>query len=231
MKKSIIFALNTLGWLAVLLALVMGCVRAVGADPQLYHRLQTKADILAYAGISDQDLMDLDARLADYLFAPMDADPAFDNRPLPVFGQSQPPFNAKELTHLADCRKLLAPTADLRLLAGLIAVGVALLLCGGRRGLRPGPLWLASSLILLPITFLGLWAVMDFNAAFNFFHRIFFTNDLWLLDPDTDLLIRICPSTMFAHMGLRIALQSAAALLGLPLLLSAVSALQKRKRK
>ena len=33
----------------------------------------------------------------------------------------------------------------------------------------------------------------DFTAAFLRFHEIFFTNDLWLLDPSVDLLVNIVP--------------------------------------
>ncbi len=33
----------------------------------------------------------------------------------------------------------------------------------------------------------------DFNKYFIIFHHIFFNNDLWMLNPDTDLLINIVP--------------------------------------
>ena len=38
---------------------------------------------------------------------------------------------------------------------------------------------------------------MDFNRLFILFHRIAFTNDLWLLNPRTDLLIRLMPIGFF----------------------------------
>ena len=77
----------------------------------------------------------------------------------------------------------------------------------------------------------GVWAAIDFNSAFNFFHRILFTNDLWLLNPETDLLIRICPSSMFESMGLRIALRAAVILLGVPVLLTVLKWISNRVRK
>ena len=116
----------------------------------------------------------------------------------------------------------------------MLLLAGALLILAGRR-LRPGiagPAWLASALILLPIGIFGVWAAVDFNAAFTCFHRILFTNELWLLNPETDLLIRICPPSMFANMGLRIGLRSAAALLGVPLLLTILKWISNaRKRK
>lgn len=46
---------------------------------------------------------------------------------------------------------------------------------------------------------LGLVALyfIDFDWAFRKFHEIFFTNDLWLLDPRTDRLIQLMPLKFF----------------------------------
>ena len=233
MKKRLFFVLNTVGWLMVFAVLLMLAVYSVASDDGLYYQLQTEAGVLDTAGISAADLRLLDERLSDGLFAPLNADTAFDNREMEVFGSMQPPFHARELTHLYDCRMLLSPTQPGMLYAVLL-LAAALLIFAGRR-LRPevvGSAWLASALVLLPIVMLGIWAVIDFNSAFSFFHRLLFTNDLWLLDPATDLLIRICPSGMFASMGLRIALRAAAVLLGIPAVLTILKRISDtRKRK
>ena len=49
---------------------------------------------------------------------------------------------------------------------------------------------------------LALWAAFDFDRFFTLFHRIAFTNDLWLLNPRTDLLIRLMPESLFIDLGL-----------------------------
>ena len=232
MRRKVGLALTALGWLLIFAVLLMFAVYSVASDDGLYYQLQSEADVLDAAGISGETLRELDARLSDGLFAPLNADAAFDNREIEVFGSMQPPFNERELAHLYDCRRLLSPTQPGILYVLLVAAG-ALLILAGRR-LRPGiagPAWLASALILLPIAILGVWAVIDFNAAFTFFHRLLFTNDLWLLDPATDLLIRICPSSMFANMGLRIALRAVAVLLGVPLLITILKWISNRVRK
>ena len=217
----------------VLIVLLMFAVYSVASDDDLYYRLQTEAGVLDSAGISGKDLRILDKRLSDGLFVPLNADTAFDNGEIEVFGRMQPPFNERELTHLYDCRRLLSPTQPGMLYGLLLLPGALLLLLGGRnfrRG-RIGAAWAAAGMILLPIVVLGVWAAKDFHAAFNFFHRLLFTNDLWLLDPRTDLLIRICPASMFANMGLRIGLYAALALLGLPVFLSILHRIiEKRKR-
>ena len=38
---------------------------------------------------------------------------------------------------------------------------------------------------------------MFFSESFIYFHKLFFNNDLWLLDYKTDLMIRILPEEFF----------------------------------
>lgn len=228
MKKQIAPVLSAVGWLCLLLGLLFFGARFIVFDPELYYKLQLEADVPASAGVSEADLRLLDQRLADGLAAPRNVDQAFENGEIEVFGALQPPFNERELRHLYDCRRLLAPLANVYLQMALLAAGLGLLLCGKRlygrgtgeplRAAWLGSVWLAAALLLAPIIALGAWAAVDFDAAFTFFHRLLFSNDLWLLTPETDLLIRICPASMFAGMGLRLLLLSAGILLGLPAL-------------
>ncbi|WP_353948092.1 TIGR01906 family membrane protein [Sporolactobacillus sp. Y61] len=46
--------------------------------------------------------------------------------------------------------------------------------------------------------------VLDFNAAFVFFHEILFTNDYWIFDAASDPVITILPETFFLHAALLI---------------------------
>lgn len=216
----------------LLLAMVFASVRDAGLNPRLYFDLQMEAGILEEAGISEADLLQLDVGLARYLKGEQDD---LDYR-MPVFGQMQSAFNRRELEHLQDCRRLFAPVVNPWLNLGLAVLGVYLALQGrhrsdlDRRRYLLGA-WLAAGVILLPLGVFGLWAAADFSSAFTCFHKILFTNDLWLLNPATDLLIRICPAGMFAGLGLRIGLKSLAALLGLPLLLTLLYKLEKRKKE
>lgn len=40
-------------------------------------------------------------------------------------------------------------------------------------------------------------AMTDFNSYFVRFHEMFFTNDLWLLNPKTDRMIQLLPEVFF----------------------------------
>ena len=51
--------------------------------------------------------------------------------------------------------------------------------------------------ILAAVTLIIIAACIDFDSLFVLFHKVAFTNDLWLLDPRTDLLIRLMPIEFF----------------------------------
>ena len=56
----------------------------------------------------------------------------------------------------------------------------------------------------LPFLMLMFLMYVDFNKYFTIFHKIFFRNDLWLLDPKTDRLVNIFPEEFFSNMAIKI---------------------------
>ena len=233
MKKWVFFGMNTLGWLMIFVVLLMLAVYGVASDNDLYYQLQLEAGVPDSAGISAEDLRFLDKWLSLGLFAPLNTDTAYLNPEIEVFGKLQRAYNDREITHLYDCRRLISPIQPGSLYFLLLAPGIFLICCGGKR-YRSGRLcaaWIALALMLLPLGIFGIWAAIDFDAAFTFFHRLLFSNDLWLLNPQTDLLIRICPQSMFEEMGMRIALRAGIMLLGVPLLLTILKLVSDRRKR
>ncbi len=51
---------------------------------------------------------------------------------------------------------------------------------------------------------LGALAATDFSDLFLEFHLLSFSNDLWLLDPRTDNLIRLFPQEFFLDAAMRV---------------------------
>ena len=71
---------------------------------------------------------------------------------------------------------------------------------------KPAYLLLTSVLsIALPVS-LGLLIAMNWDRFFVVFHEIFFNNDYWIFDYDTDPVIRILPDGFFMHSALMILL-------------------------
>ena len=114
-------------------------------------------------------------------------------------------FQPHEAAHMADCRDLIGLAGRLRLVFGgalLALAGAGVILRSERkvfaRGMLRG-LGAAAGAGLL----IALWALFDFDGLFTAFHRLAFTNEGWLLDPRTDLLIRLMPTEFFEALGLR----------------------------
>ena len=209
MKKATGFALCLLGAASMILWGILWSIEYVGTDAELYRELQfgAREDILSHAGISEEDLVRVDGALADCLRGDVQA---LDGLEAEVFGEMQPAFNARELAHMEDCRELFELARKVRgviKVFGPLSAVLGFVLLKDRKRIRLSAC-LGPLVLVLPLGALAVWAAADFNAAFNFFHRMLFTNDLWLLDPRTDLLIRICPQGMFMNMGLRIGVMS-----------------------
>ena len=217
-KRTLIAALClTLGLAVLMFILALTALHAVGTDAELYYAEQTAADVLPLAGISDEDLRALDGAMAAYLAGDPSGLLPDGETPLSltVFGQPQPAFNDREMAHMRDCFDLFAL---LRKVRGRLIPWAILLTLGGawllnnRRRARLCAL-LSPLILLVPLGGFAIYAMADFDAAFTLFHKILFKNDLWLLDPATDLLIRVCPASMFMHMGVRILVFSLIAML------------------
>ncbi|HWR60355.1 MAG TPA: DUF1461 domain-containing protein, partial [Clostridia bacterium] len=58
---------------------------------------------------------------------------------------------------------------------------------------------------IAPVLLIVVLMSIDFYKYFTVFHKIFFTNDLWLLDPAVDRLVNIFPQAFFTDMAFSIA--------------------------
>lgn len=106
-------------------------------------------------------------------------------------------FNAREQQHMADvqglfalCRTVLWTGAALS--AMLAAAAMLLRVSGFRRTFR----WALLG-VLAALTIVAVIAAVDFDSLFILFHEVAFVNELWLLDPRTDMLIRLMPIGFF----------------------------------
>ena len=114
-------------------------------------------------------------------------------------------FQPHEAAHMADCRGLIGLAGRLRWIAAAAALlsAAAGAVLRRRRDVTGGML---AGLCGAAAVFTGItvWALADFDGLFVTFHRLAFTNDGWLLDPRTDLLIRLMPVNFFITLGTRI---------------------------
>lgn len=62
-----------------------------------------------------------------------------------------------------------------------------------------------TSLYTLIFTaFIGVFAYINFNVFWTMFHKVFFSNDLWLMDPSVDALVNLFPEQLFMALVFKI---------------------------
>ena len=130
-------------------------------------------------------------------------------------GRSYLCFQSHEAGHMADCRELIGLAGTVRWVSGaamLILAGAGILILHRRKAFAGG---IITGLCAAGAVITGLivWAAVNFDGLFVTFHRAAFTNDGWLLNPRTDLLIRLMPVNFFIALAAGVMLQVLAAML------------------
>ncbi|MEG0289928.1 MAG: TIGR01906 family membrane protein [Erysipelotrichaceae bacterium] len=155
-------------------------------------------------GMTHHGLMDSTKTLLDYL-----QDKRNDIKvSTSVYGNEQEVFNDKETMHMVDVKNLYQNVLSLRKIAILCSAITLIYLFFTYR--KKAFLTLSiyfnkiATIFLCVVSALAIWAVCDFYSFWTAFHQLFFTNDLWLLNPATDLMINMFPEAFFFHMVLRI---------------------------
>ena len=124
-------------------------------------------------------------------------------------GEQREFFNEREIAHMEDVQVLFLKALSIRRICLVLGAGLLILMAAtkARMGrVLPPFLCMGTGLFFALITVLGLIISTDFTKYFIMFHHIFFTNDLWILDPATDMLINIVPEGFFMDTAARIAL-------------------------
>ena len=115
-------------------------------------------------------------------------------------------FNQKEIDHMVDVKNLIKTTILFER-TGLILLIIFFVFYLFREGYisfyeNLKRIMLVSFLIWSILLFLIVFGmIVDFNYTFTLFHKIMFTNDLWILDPNSDFLIMIYPQRFFLEIS------------------------------
>jgi integral membrane protein (TIGR01906 family) len=198
--------------IALPVALVTTTIRIVANEPRLYSYAADHYDTPETTGIERSELLRASGELRDY----------FNNGDDAVFirvrkdGDLISLFNPRETAHLRDVKSLFQ--ASFRMQEGTVVFVLAYVVGmfiwareGTLRGLAK-QLLISSALGVVVIGLLGAVIATGFDAAFERFHLIFFTNDLWQLDPDRDRLIQMFPEGFWQDVTLWVGIATLAEL-------------------
>ncbi len=176
--------------------LVTSTLRWEVSAKRLYEYGFETYDISEVTGLEEAELMEVAHQLIEYFNARATTPQVIVDKHGEEFGI----FNEKELAHLADVKDLIRLDYFVQMIvAGVMIVSFAVMLAFSFRRWRTimRSLFFGSVTTLALAAILALWALFGFDQLFLLFHRLSFTNMLWILDPSTDYLIMMFPSGFF----------------------------------
>ena len=156
--------------------------------PGYFEAKYTKYGVAGTVDMTMEDLLDVTDEMMDYLRGNRE-----DLHVPTVVGSAEREFfNEREIAHMEDVRGLFLAAIALRRICAAVCVLCVLILIWRK---APLAVLLPKMLCTGALLFLALAALLtaiistDFTKYFVIFHKIFFNNDLWILDPRTDLLL------------------------------------------
>lgn len=191
---------------------------------RFYEKEYTRYHVTDSLGMRMEDVMAVTEYMMDYLIGREKELSIVTD----VDGKRQDFFNEQDRLHMADVRNLFLGGLKLRNICIVAAIVLILGLAAGKtdfKRLIPRAYFKAVLIFAALILCLGAACAVDFTACFTLFHKIFFTNDLWMFDPASDYMIRMLPEGFFLDMVIRIG----GTFIGMLAALWIVFALWKRK--
>lgn len=181
--------------------------------PQFYEKTFAKYNVTEDAQMEMSEVLKLADYLIDYLKGNEDS---LENYHAIVNGEERLFYSEREILHMKDVKVLFQGGLIIRrICVAVVVLLVVLMLITKMDFLKT----LAKCIIGTFLAILGILGVLvaviasDFNRAFTMFHEIFFSNDLWILDPNEDWVIRLLPEGFFLDMAVVIGVVFAVSLL------------------
>lgn len=188
------------GWIALdlmfFIVLLFTSVQVVVYNDNYFEWHYRQHDIMNETKMDLNNLMDVTDKMMDYL---IDRRDTLDMTAI-IEGQEQEVFGEREKAHMIDVKDLFLAGKQLRDLFAIILCVLFLYFAKMKREYLMD--WINQLRIFFISSFIAIavFAAIistDFNKYFTLFHELFFKNDLWLLDPETDILVNMVPEIFF----------------------------------
>ena len=227
MKRLLYFFLGLIAWLSMLCSIAATAVTNESLMKQGFLQFSQTAHL----GVAASRYGDYAHGLCQYLDGKTDLTRVVD----PESGQPVPAFSDKENAHLSDVRGIVRFLKAARYVGGGAAIAALALLYFLQKQERSRMLLdavrgfpHAALFLLLFAAALAVWGIVNFDGLFVTFHKVVFTNDLWLLNPNTDVLLALMPLPFFTWYVLEILKSLLPVLLMMVLVIVAGSRIERR---
>ena len=203
MKRKFSYVLSALSSFLLLFVLLFASLKIAINDQNWFLNEYTRLGTARSIGMSNSDVSAALRRLVDYMEGREDS----IEMEVKVGGKSVKMYNEREIAHMVDVRNLyqgvqLAAIIAAVLAAAMLILAAVLMRRDALKALSKGYL-IGACVFAAVVIVLGIWVMIDFSSFWTAFHHLFFTNDLWLLNPATDRMILICPEQLFFDIVVR----------------------------
>ena len=185
--KTLKIFINILFILSIPIFLITTNTRLLINSPFVYSMEFNKMDIASKTNIEKQELLSISQQIRSYF----NNNQNYLNIETFIDGIKQPLFNDREISHMLDVKKLVKTTYSTQLITGFfLALMFAIDFIFRKKTLKRNLFW-GSIITVAGIILVGIGVLFSFDQIFILFHQLSFTNDLWILDPSKDYLIKI----------------------------------------
>lgn len=195
--KKAVWVTSVLGAVSFIIVLLVTSFQLVlYADLSFYEREYAKYNVLEAVNMEMEDVLYVTDEMMDYLI---------DKREdlvvvTTVGGEEREFFNDREKAHMADVKNLFMGGLMIRRIAlalTVISIAIAVISKQNFKLIIPRAFEIGTAIFGVLVLIFGILAYNNFSELFVQFHLLFFDNDLWILNPATDLMINILPEGFF----------------------------------
>ena len=201
MKKSIKIITAAIAGICLIITALYISVAAYAFDSSFYASEFEKNGTYQELNMEKSELDKVAAHLIDYIAG----DAKELNISAVVDGEERLFFSKREVEHMVDVKVIFNAFTIIAIIAACFMLVCVIWYK------RKGMIQMLSKYMLVTIlctvsaiSLFAVFCIIDFDGMFTLFHKVLFTNDLWLLDPSTDLLINIVPLQFFIDIAANI---------------------------
>lgn len=195
--KKAVWVTSVLGAVSFIIVLLVTSFQLVlYADLSFYEKEYAKYNVLEAVNMEMKDVIYVTDEMMDYLI---------DKREdlvvvTTVGGEEREFFNDREKAHMADVKNLFMGGLMIRRIAlalTVISIAIAVFSKQNFKLIIPRAFEIGTAIFGVLVLIFGILTYNNFSELFVQFHLLFFDNDLWILNPATDLMINILPEGFF----------------------------------
>lgn len=190
--------------LAVIIILLMASISMQAFNINNYEKSQIKHDVSSVMNMPQSEITDATIVALAYTKGATQ-ELVYHSETL-----DQDIFSSQDKEHMVDVRDLYGLLYNVILAMASIIMTISIYMMFNRRHIEVEELASTfnktSVYFLVIVAAIVLFAVLNFEAFWTTFHKIFFDNDLWLMDPSKDALIQMMPEPLFANLVFKIVL-------------------------